>query len=116
MIITDILYRGEDKTIIFVLKDKENQPVDFDSLVDCQIEVKVNKVLQVKFSKVETEGFGDVLPIESETNQCKILLTSVMTKEFPKGLLEVDFSMFIADDDYPEGRKETDEIPLYIVE
>jgi len=117
MITTDILYRGEDKTEIFILKDCSNNLIVFEDLVDCEAIVVVNKVVQQKYSKEEKEGYLTLLPVEDEENKCKLILTSAMTSEFPKGLMEIMFTMSLVDADYPVlGRKETVEMALYIVE
>lgn len=113
-IVTDILYRGEDKAVVFTLTDKDGNAINLVDLVDAIVVVKINQVEVARYKKTNPELGFEVLAADA-ANECKVLLTSAQTREYARGLLEIEFVMVVDDDDFPEGRREVSNIPMWHV-
>lgn len=115
MIVTERLFKGEDKLVVFDLTDKNNAPVNFLDLLQLSVRILINKKPFETYSSDSEDDQLKVFEVQDSPSSCKFNLHRDFTKFYSEGLMELELTMIIDDPEITGGRKEVTIIPIFQV-
>ena len=115
MIITEKLYKGEDKLVVFDLTDKNDNPVNFTDLLAVSVRILINKKPFEIYSSDSVDDKYKIFEVVDSPNSCKFNIHRDFTQFYSVGLMELELTMIIDDPEITGGRKEVTLIPIFQV-